>query len=99
MAAPYNARFVRPVISTSSATLKATAGDIYWITISNDHATDSSLVTLDDGGTGRWGVDVETIKDRDVPPFHAIFEPPIRCDTDIGLNITGGTVQVTVGFA
>ena len=98
MAPPYNARFVHPVISTSSATLKATAGDIYWITISNDHATDSSLVTLDDGGTGVWGVDVEAV-DKNQPPFHADFEPPIRCDTDIGLNITGGTVQVTVGFA
>lgn len=89
---------VQPVISTSDATLKSTSGYIYWITISNTHATASTAVELDNGGTDVWGVTVETSGDRDVLPFHARFDPPIYCDTSIILDITGGTVQVTVGL-
>ena len=93
------AQVTQPVVSTADATLKATAGRVYWITISNIHATESTAVELDNGGTDVWGVTVETSLDREVLPFHAIFDPPIFFDTSIILDITGGTVKVTVGFS
>ena len=98
MTGPYKAPRVTPVVSTADATLKSTGGEIYWITISNTHATAATAVELDNGGTDVWGVTVETSVDRDVLPFHAIFDPPIYCDTSIILDITGGTVKCTVGL-
>lgn len=88
---------VQPVVSTSDATLKSTSGYIHWITISNSHATDSTAVELDNGGTDVWGVLLEAV-DISGQPFHAVFDPPIYCDTSIILDITGGTVKATVGF-
>ncbi|KKK76982.1 hypothetical protein LCGC14_2858160, partial [marine sediment metagenome] len=32
-------------------------------------------------------------------PFHAVFDPPIYCDTSIILDITLGTVKCVVGFS
>lgn len=98
MTEPFKAGRVTSVVSTSDATLKATEGYIYWITISNIHATEATAVELDNGGTDVWGVTVETSVDRDLPPFHAVFDPPIYCDTSIILDITLGTAKVTVGF-
>ena len=88
---------VQTVVSTADATLKATSGYIHWITISNTHATAAANVELDNGGTDVWGVQVEAI-DQSLLPFHATFDPPIYCDTSIILDVTGGTVKVTVGF-
>ena len=91
------AAFVQTVVSASDATLKATAGYVHWITISNNHLTDTTEVELDNGGTDVWGVEVEAVDLAGIP-FHAVFTPPIFCDTSIILDITGGTTQVTVGF-
>lgn len=89
---------VQSVISTADATLKATSGYIHWITISNTHATEAASVELDNGGTDVWGVTVEAI-DFKLLPFHAVFDPPITCDTSIIIDITNGTVQATVGWS
>ena len=91
-------KLIQPVISTSDATLKSTSGYIHWITISNTHATDAAAVELDNGGTDVWGVTVEAV-DFLLLPFTQNFDPPIYCDTSIILDITLGTVQVTVGFS
>lgn len=88
---------VQPVVTTSDATLKSTSGYIHWITLSNSHATDSTAVELDNGGTDVWGVLLEAV-DLSGQPFHANFDPPIYCDTSIIIDITGGTVKATVGF-
>ena len=88
---------VQTVVSTADATLKSTSGFIHWITISNSHATASTAVELDNGGTDVWGVLLEAI-DLSGFPFHAVFDPPIYCDTSIIIDITGGTVKATVGF-
>ena len=88
---------VKTVISAADATLKATAGKVYWITISNSHATDSAAVELDNGGSDVWGVVVEAV-DINGKPFHAVFDPPIEFDTSIIIDITAGTVQATVGY-
>ena len=89
---------VQPIVSTADATLKSTSGYIYWITISNSHATDATAVELANGGTDVWGVQVEAV-DKNMPPFHAVFDPPIYCDTSIIIDITAGTVKATVGLS
>ena len=88
---------VTTVVTTSDATLKATEGYIYWITISNAHLTISTQVELDNGGTDVWGVNVEAV-DLAGGPLHVIFDPPIHCDTSIIIDISNGTVKATVGF-
>ena len=98
MAPPYSVRKVTTVVTTADTTLKATAGDIYWITVSNSHATDSAQVELDNGGTDVWGVEVEA-RDVNGAAQHFIFDPPIHCDTSIIIDITAGTVKATVAFA
>ena len=83
-------------VVTSDATLKTGAGYIHWITITNTHATDSTAVELEDTGTDKWAVVVEAV-DFLLNPFHAVFDPPIKCEVGIFVDITGGTVLVSVG--
>ncbi len=85
-------------VVTSDTTLKATAGRVWWITISNSHLTDSAAVELEDSGTDRWGVVVEAV-DILGHPVHVEFDPPIQFDTDIRVDITGGTVKATVAWS
>ncbi len=93
-----NFKLIQSVVSTADATLKASSGYIHWITISNTHATEAASIELDNGGTDVWAVVVEAI-DFKLLPFHAVFDPPIYCDTSIILDITLGTVKCVVGFS
>lgn len=89
---------VKTTVVTADTTLKSTSGRVWWITISNIHATDAAAVELSDGAsTDRWGVTVETSVDLGAP-FHVEFDPPIAFDTDIRIDITGGTVSATVAY-
>lgn len=85
-------------VVTSDTTLKSSAGKVWWITISNAHATESTQVELSDGAsTDRWGVNVEAV-DVLGQPVHVIFDPPIQFDSDIRIDITNGTVKATVAY-
>lgn len=85
-------------VVTGDTTLKANDGHVHWITISNTHATDATAVEISDGAsTDRWAVVVEAI-DFKLLPFHAVFDPPIYCATDIRIDITAGTVLAVVGW-
>ena len=89
---------LKTTVVTSDTTLKSTPGRVWWITISNSHATDSTQVELSDGASpDRWGVNVEAV-DLNGVPVHVEFDPPIAFDTDIRVDITGGTVKATVGW-
>lgn len=85
------------VVVTADTTLKATGGKVWWITISNAHATDSTQVELADDSTDRWGVNVEAV-DVLGQPVHVEFDPPILFGTNILIDITAGTVKATVAF-
>ena len=90
---------VQSVVSTADATLKATSGYVFWITISNQHATVPVEVEIADGGTDRWAAEVgDTVLTGQ--PFHANFDPPIFCSTSIVLDVSGGTptAKITVGL-
>lgn len=88
---------VTTTVVTSDTTIKSSVGRVWWITISNSHATDSTAVELEDNGTDRWGVLVEAV-DIIGLPVHVIFDPPIIFDTGIKIDITGGTVKATVAW-
>ena len=95
---PARATSVTSSVVTSDATLKTGSGYIHWVTITNTHATDASAVELEDTGTDVWAVSVEAV-DFLLNPFHAVFDPPIKCNTGISVDITGGTVLVSVGIS
>ena len=88
---------VNTIVVTSDTTIKSTSGRVWWITISNSHATDSTQVELADDTTDRWGVNVEAV-DRIGLPVHTEFDPPIGFDTSILIDISNGTVKATVGW-
>jgi len=89
---------VKTTVVTSDTTLKSAAGRVWWITISNAHATASTQVELSDGAsTDRWGVNVEAV-DILGQPVHVEFDPPIEFDSDIRVDITNGTVKATVAW-
>ncbi len=93
---------VETTVSTADGTIKSSAGNVWWITIGNSHATASAAIELndstDDGGTDRWGVLLEAV-DLSGQPSHFVFNPPIHFNTGIRIDITGGTVKATVGFS
>ena len=84
-------------VVTSDTTIKSSGGKVWWITISNAHATDSTQVELADDATDRWGVNVEAV-DILGKPVHIEFDPPIQFDTSILIDISNGTVKATVAF-
>ncbi len=89
---------VKTTVVTADTAIKAAPGRVWWITISNSHATVSTAVELEDTGIAdRWGVLLEAV-DISGQPFHAVFDPPIVFDTGITIDITGGTVKATVGW-
>ena len=92
---------VPTTVVAADVAIKSASGRVWWITISNSHATDSAAVELndstDDSGTDRWGILLEAV-DIIGLPFHAVFDPPIQFDTGIYIDITGGTVKATVGW-
>ncbi len=90
---------VKGTVSTADAVLKVGAGYIHWITIQNNHGTIAADIELEDTGTDVWATKVEAL-DFLLNPFHAVFDPPIRCEVGISLDITNGTlVLVSVGIS
>lgn len=85
-------------VVSADTTLKNSAGLVHWITISNTHATEAAEIEIQDGAsTDRWAAVVEAV-DFKLLPFHAVFDPPIECLTDVRIDITNGTVKAVVGF-
>lgn len=81
---------------TAVGAIKATAGKLYWITvrpsssdwsISIDNSTDGSGTTVWDAGAISHSA-----------PFHAVFDPPIPCDTGIYLEAVDHITSVTAAY-
>lgn len=93
---------ITTTVSTADVAIKASGGRVHWITASNIHATATTAIELndsgDDSGTDRWAITLDAV-DGATGAIHAIFEPAIQFDGGIWLDITGGTVVVTVGYA
>ena len=80
-------------VKSADAQIKATAGDAYWITVSD---TAGLAITLEDAvgtGTAKWGIDLPA-----AGYAHFVFDPPIEFATGIYLNVSTATCKVTVGY-
>ena len=84
-------------IRTADGTIKSSEGRVFWITISNTHATEAAEIELDDGGTDLWSALLGDI-DTGTGILHVVFDSPIQFDTNIIIDITNGTVVATVGY-
>lgn len=81
------------VLSTNTL-IKSGAGYVYWLTVSDTAALAIELNdSTDNGGTDKWALDIPADGYG-----HFIFDPPIKCDTGIYLDVSTATCKVTVGY-
>ena len=81
-------------VKSADATIKASAGDVYWLTVSDTAA----LAIEINNSTGNGGTDVWAFDLPAAGYAHFIFDPPIECNAGIYLDVSTGTCKVTVGF-
>ena len=81
-------------VKSVDAAIKASAGKVYWITVSD---TAALAIEINDSTAGA-GTDVWAL---DLPAGgygHFIFDPPIECATGIYLDVSTATCKVTIGY-
>lgn len=86
----------------ASATVKATPGSVYWVTIVSRDGTNGSWVVIRDGGSAgavKWEGGVIAVK---YSTLHAVLDLPIECGTaiykELGVDGGGTLPVVTVGY-
>ncbi len=81
-------------IKSADTVIKAQAGAVYWLTVSD---TANLAIELNDSPTGvgidRWGFDLPS-----GGYAHFIFDPPLEFATGIYLDVSTVTCKVTVGY-
>lgn len=81
-------------LKTSDGQIKASAGAVYWLTVSD---TATAVIQLNDstndGGTDLWGITIPADGYA-----HFIFDPPIEFATGIYLDVPTGAPDVYVGY-
>ena len=82
-------------VKTADVAIKASAGKVYWLTISDTEANDQ--IQLNDS-TADGGTDVWQLKLPATTYAHIIFDPPLEFDTGIFLDVPAGTPDVIVGY-
>lgn len=81
------------VLSADTA-VKAAAGEVHWLTVSDTAALAIELNDSTDGsGTDKWALDLPADGYA-----HFIFDPPIEFSTGIYLDVSTGTCKVTIGY-
>ena len=81
-------------VKSADALIKGSAGDIYWISISDTAALSLELNnSTDNSGTDVWaGVFPANCY------AHYILDPPIECSAGIYLDVSTATCKVVVGY-
>lgn len=81
-------------VKSADAAVKATAGKVYWVSVSD---TAALAVEINDstanGGTDVWAIDLPA---GGYGLF--IFDPPIDCAIGIYLDVSTATCKVVVGY-
>ncbi len=81
-------------LKTANGQIKASAGAVYWLSVSDTAAAVIQLNdSLDDGGTDLWGTTIPADGYA-----HFIFDPPLEFDTGIYLDVPTGSPDVYVGY-
>ncbi len=81
-------------VQTADVAIKAKAGKVYWMTVSD---TDACVVGLADSLTNSTTY-VEKITLPANGSIHLIFDPPLEFATGIWLDVPTGTPDVIVGY-
>jgi len=80
-------------VLSADTQIKASAGKVYWMTVSD---TADLIIDLEDAsgsGTSKWGINLPA-----GGYGHFIFDPPIDFGTGIFLDVDTATCKVTCGF-
>ncbi len=81
-------------VKTADVAIKASAGEVYWLTA---YASAAAVVGLADSATNSttyvWKMTLPNTTSG-----HYIFDPPIDFATAIWLDVASGTVDVIVGY-
>lgn len=81
-------------ILSADTNVKAAAGEVYWMSVSDSAALSIEINDSTDGaGTDKWG--------QSLPAdcyAHYIFDPPIECGTGIYIDVSTATCKVSVGY-
>ncbi len=81
-------------VKQADAAIKASAGKVYWLTVSD---TAALAIELNDstanGGTDQWALDLPA-----GGYGHFIFDPPIDFGTGIYLDVSTATCKVSIGY-
>ena len=81
-------------VQTADVAIKATPGEVHWLTVSDTAAAVIQLNdSLDDSGTDQWGVTIPADGYG-----HFIFEPPLEFTTGIYLNVPTGAPDIYIGY-
>ncbi len=81
-------------VKSADAAIKASAGLVYWMTVSDTAALAIEINNSTAGaGTDVWALDLPA-----GGYGHFIFDPPIVCGTGIYLDVSTATCKVTIGY-
>lgn len=81
-------------VKSADAAIKATAGAVYWITISDTGALAAELNNSpDNGGTDLWAISLPA-----GGYLHCVFSPPLSFSAGIYLDVSTATCKVVVGY-
>ncbi len=81
-------------VKTADVAIKASAGAVYWLSVSD---TAAAVVGLANSTTNSTTYEWKTTIPAD-GYAHFIFDPPLEFDTGIWLDIPTGTPDVIVGY-
>ena len=81
-------------VQTADVAIKASKGEVYWLTVSDDSAAVIGLAdSLANSTTYLWKLTIPADGYA-----HIIFQPPIEFSTGIWLDVPTGTPDVIVGY-
>ena len=81
-------------VKSADTLIKSGGGYVYWLTVSDSADLAIELNdSLDNSGVDRWAFDLPASGYA-----HFIFDPPIKFDTGIYLNVSTITCKVTIGY-
>lgn len=84
----------RSGVLSADTTVKASAGDVYWLTVSDSAGLEIELNDSTDGaGTDQWAMLLPA-----GGYLHAVFDPPLPFAAGIYLDVSTATCKVVIGY-
>ena len=81
-------------VKTADVAIKASKGEVKWLTVSDDSAAVIGLAnSLENSTTYEWKLTIPADGYA-----HIIFQPPLEFDTGIWLDVPTGTPDIIIGY-